>query len=57
MPAVSQAQKRYMGYELGKQERTGSNDTGMSTKQLKDFTRGSGKGLPKRAKKRTTGRR
>jgi hypothetical protein len=52
MPAVSKQQQKYMGYELNKQRKIGSNDTGMSEKQLKDFAGTKRKGLPtKRGKK------
>lgn len=48
MPAVSQKQQRYMGYELNKERKTGSNDTGMDEKQLRDFAGTKRKGLPVR---------
>ena len=57
MPASSRAQKAFMGAELGRAEAGEETETGMSTEQLKDFTRGSAKGLPRRAKKRHGKRR
>ena len=38
--------------ELAKQERTGSNDTDMNAKQLREFASTKRKGLPERKKKR-----
>jgi hypothetical protein len=52
MPSVSQKQQKYMGYELNKQRTTGSNDTSMSEKQLKEFAGTKRKGLPVRKKKK-----
>lgn len=51
MPAKSKSQQRYMGLELEKQRKTGSNDTGMSEKQLDEFASTKRKGLPERKKK------
>ena len=48
MPAESKKQAAYMGYELAKQRKTGKNDTGMSTKQLRDFAKTKKKSLPLR---------
>jgi len=53
MPAKSKQQQKYMGYELAKQRRTGTNDTGMSEKQLKEFAGTKRKGLPTRVKKKS----
>lgn len=52
MPAKSQQQQKYMGYELNKQRTTGHNDTGMSEKQLRDFAKTKRRGLPQRKSKR-----
>lgn len=52
MPSVSKAQQRFMGYELNKERETGSNDTGMSEQQLRDFATTKRKGLPERKTKR-----
>lgn len=50
MPSKSQAQQRFMGYELSKQRKTGHNDTKMSASQLADFAATKRKGLPVRVK-------
>jgi hypothetical protein len=47
MPSVSKAQQRFMGMELAKQRKTGSNATGMSAQQLSEFAATPTKGLPK----------
>ena len=51
MPSKSKAQQRFMGMELSKQRKTGSNDTSMSAKQLKEFASTKRKGLPEKTKK------
>ncbi len=56
MPAKSQQQQKYMGYELNKQRTTGANDTGMSESQLADFARTKRKDLPRKAKVRKKSR-
>ena len=55
MPSKSKAQQEYMGIELAKQRKTGSNDTKMSEKQLKDFASTKHKGLPEHVKKKKGG--
>ena len=52
MPSVSQAQQRFMGYELSKERKTGKNDTGMSEAKLREFAATKRKGLPRKAPKR-----
>ncbi len=39
MPAVTDKQRRFMGARLAEQRATGSNSTGMSEGQLRDFAR------------------
>ena len=39
MPAVSEKQRRFMGAELGRKKAGKKTQTGMSTKQLKDFAK------------------
>ena len=48
MPAVSQKQQEFMGAKLAEERKTGHNETGMSTSQLKDFASTKRKGLPMR---------
>jgi uncharacterized protein DUF3008 len=49
MPAVSQAQQRFMGAELARKRAGKKTKTGMSAKQLSDFASTKRKGLPSRA--------
>jgi hypothetical protein len=39
MPAKTEKQRRFMGAELGRKQAGKKTQTGMTTKQLKDFTR------------------
>jgi len=48
MPAVSKKQRRFMGAELGRTRAGKKTVTGMTRKQLKDFTGTKEKGLPLR---------
>ncbi len=50
MPSVSEAQRRFMGAELGRLRAGKSTETGMSEGQLRDFAR-------KKKKSRTKARR
>lgn len=53
MPSVSEKERRYMGKQLAKQVSTGSNATGMSASQLRDFAR---KPVKRRAPRRAVSR-
>ena len=48
MPAVSKAQRAFMGAELGRKRAGKKTRTKMSLSQLKDFARTKEKGLPER---------
>jgi hypothetical protein len=50
VPAVSEAQRKFMGAELGRMRRGQGTKTGMSEKQLRDFARTP----PKRGKRKMT---
>lgn len=39
MPATSERQRKFFGAELGRKRRGEKTETGMSEKQLEDFTR------------------
>ena len=51
-PAKSKAQQRFMGAELASKQAGKKTQTGMSTKQLKEFASTKRKGLPARKKKK-----
>lgn len=50
MPAKSKAQQKFMGAELARKRAGKSTQTGMSSKQLKDFASTPRKGLPAKKK-------
>ena len=50
MPAVSKAQKGFMGADLARAEAGEPTMTGMGPDQLKDFTAGPAQGLPEKVK-------
>ena len=56
MPSVSQAQQGFMGAELARKRAGKKTQTGMSEQQLEDFARTKRRGLPKRAKSRSSSR-
>lgn len=52
MPAVSEKQRRFMGAELGREEKGERTQTGMSKEQLRDFARKGGHRKHKKRHKR-----